>query len=377
MDLDKKICSQCVSDTTIPNIIFDDTGVCNFCKIHDRLEDEYPLGELGQQRLGRLIGKIKFVGRNKQYDCVIGISGGTDSTFCLYQAKKLGLRPLAVHLNNTWNTDTATENMKRAVEKLNVDYKEIHCDWEEFSDLQISFLRASVSEAEIPTDVAIHAVLHQVAAQEGIGYLINGHSFRTEGIVPIGWTYMDGKYINSVQKIFGNRRLKNYPNLTLPNVLHYTFVKRIKAIPLLNYFAYSKKEARKILEQELDWTYYGGHHFESIYTQFIIVYVLMKKFKIDKRKINLSAHVRSGLMTRQQALKELKEEPVVKEGIVEYCIKKLGLTAKELEEIMALEPKTFRDYPTYYPIIRAMRFPIKIACNCNIFSPVVYEKFFG
>lgn len=373
----KKICVRCVSDTSIPNIRFDNKGVCNFCKVHDKLEELYPLDEHGQQRLNQLIAKIKDKGENKKYDCVVGISGGTDSTYSLYMAKKLGLRPLAVHLNNTWNTDIAMENMKKTVTKLGVDFREIHCDWEEFKDLQISFLKASVPEAEIPTDVAIHAILHQVAAEEGIKYVLLGHSFRTEGIAPIGWTYMDGKYINSVQKMFGNTELKSFPNLTISSVFYYTFIKRIKVIPLLNYFKYSKEDARKILEKELDWTYYGGHHFESVYTHFIIVCLLWKKFKIDKRKINFSAHIRSGLMTREQALERLKEEPSVKEGIAGYCIERLGLTTKDFEDIMALPPKSFYDYPTYYPIISAFKFPIKIACKLNMFSPVLYEKFFG
>ena len=373
----QRICVRCVSDTSIPNIRFDENGVCNFCKIHDRLEEEYPLNEPGQQRLNELIDKIKAKGKNKKYDCVVGISGGTDSTYCLYKSKKLGLRPLAVHLDNGWDSEIAIKNIKNAVRKLDIDLKMITCNWEEFKDLQISFLKASVPDAEIPTDVAIHGVLHQVAAEEGIKYIINGHSFRTEGIAPIGWTYMDGKYIQSVQKIFGNTKLKSFPNLTISSVFYYTFIKRIKVIPLLNYFRYSKEDARKILEKEVDWTYYGGHHFESIYTHFIIVYLLMKKFKIDKRKTNFSAHVRSGMMSREQALEELRKEPPVKEGIVEHCIEKLGLTSKEFNEIMAREPRTFHNYPTYYPVIKVIKFPVKIACKLNIFSPVFYEKFFG
>ncbi len=377
MSEDQRLCSRCVSDTTIPGIRFDAEGICNFCVLHDRLEQIYPLGEQGEQARDRLLQKVKDSGRGKAYDCIVGVSGGTDSTYTLYLTRKHGLRPLAVHLNNTWNSDIATRNMERAVEALGVEFRELHCDWDEFRDLQTAFLRASVPEAEIPTDVAIHAILHQVAAREGVRYVLNGHSFRTEGIAPIGWTYMDGRYIKDVQRKFGTRKLESFPNLTLFDVSYYAFIKRVRTIAFLNFFPYSKEKAREVLAEEVGWTYYGGHHFESVYTRFIIAHVLWRKFGIDKRKITLSARVRSGLISRQEAVDELATELTIEQDVVDHCIGRLGLSGEEFDRIMEAEPKSFRDYSTYYSFLRACRIPIKIACKLGIFSPILYYKFFS
>lgn len=372
-----RVCARCVSDTTIPNIRFDAAGECNFCQVHNTLERLYPLDERGQRQLEVLLARVKAAGAGRTHDCVVGVSGGTDSTYMLYLARRLGLRPLAVHLNNTWNTPIAEENMRKAVAALGVDFREVHCHWPEFRALQVAFLRASVPEAEIPTDVAIHAVLHQVAAREGVRYVLNGHSFRTEGVAPIGWTYMDGRYIRSVYRRFGGGRLRGFPNLNLLGYLYYTLIKRIRSAPLLNYFDYSKDRAREVLQAELGWTYYGGHHYESVYTHFVIAHLLYRKFGIDKRKISLSAHVRSGLMTRPEAIERLRTPPALREGTLEACLQRLGLACEEFDAIMRAEPRSFRDYPTYYPMLKAARPLIKVACKLNLVSPVLYGKFFS
>jgi len=374
---DVQVCSKCISDTSIPGIRFDEHGICNFCKAHDELEKQFPLNEAGQQKFNRLIYKIKASGKSKKYDCIVGVSGGTDSTYCLYLAKKLGLRPLAVHLDNGWDSNIAVENISKANSKLNVDYKIVTCDWAEFKDLQIAFLKASVSDAEIPTDIAIIATLYRVAAEEGIRYILNGHSFRAEGLSPTGWTYIDGRYINGVYKSFNKGKLKSFPNLTISNLLYYTFIKSIKTVPLLAYINYSKEESKKILQKELGWTYYGGHHFESVYTRFVITNLLPKKFNIDKRIVEFSAYIRSGQMTREQALESIKEALPEDKDIAEYCRNKLGLTTAEFEKILSSEPKTFRDYSTYYPAIRALRLPIKIACMLNLLPHIFYAKYFN
>jgi N-acetyl sugar amidotransferase len=377
MSGDARVCTRCVSDTTIPDIRFDAAGECNFCKVHDALDRLYPLDARGEAERERLLGRIRRAGRGRPHNCVVGMSGGTDSTYTLYLARQLGLRPLGVHLDNTWNTETAEENMQKAADALDVPVRRIECHWPEFRALQRAFLEASVPEAEIPTDVAIHAVLHDVAADEGIRYVLNGHSFRTEGVAPIGWTYMDGRYIRSVYRQFTGERLRHFPNLTLSRYLYYTMVKGVKGIPFLNYFAYTKTGAREVLQDELGWTYYGGHHFESIYTRFVIARVLYGKFGIDKRKINFSAHVRSGLMDRQDALDRLREPPTVPDETVAYVLDRLGLDEPEFEAIMQAPPKCFRDYPTYYPMLRAMRPLLKAATWVGLVHPVLYMKFFG
>ena len=372
----KRICSRCISDTSIPGIRFDERGICNYCKIHDNLEDQFPLDDLGQQKLNQLVKEIKRKGENKRYNCIVGLSGGTDSTYCLYISKKLGLKPLAVHFDNGWDTEIAKKNMKNAVTKLDVELKTVTCDWDEYKELQISFLKASVPDAEMPTDIAIISALYRAAAEAGIHYVINGHSFRAEGIMPLRWSYGDGRYIKSVHRKFGVTKLKNFPNLSIANLLHYVFVKRVHIVPLLAYIDYNKEDAKRVLEQELDWTYYGGHHFESEYTTFII-YLRGKKFGIDTRKIEYSALVRSGQKRREEAL-ALIEAPFIEDTeLVRACITKLGLSNAEFEAILAAEPKTFIDYPTYYTIIRALRVPIKLACRVNLLPAIFYEKYLG
>lgn len=371
-----KTCSRCILDTTVPEIVFDEKGMCNYCMLHDVLAQEYPLGESGQGDFKNLIRRIKKSGKSKKYDCVVGVSGGTDSSYSLYQAVKAGLRPLAVHFDNGWNSEIAVSNIQRICTKLNVDLYTYVVDWEEFKDLQISFLKASVSDAEIPTDIGILGTLFKIAKQEEIKYIFNGHSFRTEGIAPTGWTYMDGRYIYSVQKKFGKIPLKTFPNFTLSDLFYYTFIKPIKVIPVLNYLSYAKKEAGEILAKELGWRYYGGHHHESIYTRFFQSYYLPKKFNIDKRKRELSARVRVGKIKREKALKKIKDKPYeFEKEIVDYVISKLGLTKKEFSKILSAKNKTFRDYPTYYPLMKVLKEPIKIAYRLNIIPKLLYLKF--
>lgn len=360
MNNDPHICSRCILDSSLPDIQFDDDGICNYCKIHDDLEEKYPLNEFGQQKLNQLIKEIKSKGRNKKYDCVVGTSGGLDSIYCLYLTKKYGLRPLAVHLDNKWNSKIAISNMEKATEKLGVDLRIVTVDWEEFRDLQIAFLKASVPDAEIPTDIGIKSILYQTTAKEGLHYFVYGNNFRTEGIVPRGWTHMDGKYIKSVYKEFGTLKLRSYPNCyTYPRLFYYTVIKGIRVVRLLNYIDYNRRTVMETLEKELSWEDYGGKHYESIYTRFFQSYVLPKKFNIDKRIVHFSALIRSGQMTREEALHKIKEDPYPAEKVKEdmqYVIKKLDITKEEFEDILSRPPKTFLDYSTYYPIIKAMKY---------------------
>lgn len=372
------ICSRCVCDTTIPGIRFDDRGVCNFCKSHDLLLQYYPQDETDRQHLlNELVDRIKQRGKKKKYDCIVGVSGGTDSTYTLYMTKKLGLRPLAVHFDNGWDTVTAVTNIKNATSKLDIDLYTYVVDWEEFKNLQVAFLKASVPGIEVPTDVAIHGALYRAAIKEGVKYILGGQSFMTEGTVPRDWSYIDGTYVKSVHRKYGTVPLKTFPNATIYQIAYYTFIKNIKQIPLLNYIRYSKEEAREILQKELDWTYYGGHHYESVYTHFSSAWFLYRKFNIDKRKISLSGPVRMGHMLRREALEDLGHPPPIDQEIAGYCIKKLGLTQKEFDEIMALPPKTFHDYHTSYPLLQKCRFLLRMAAKLKFITPVLYEKYVG
>lgn len=371
MTNDYKICTKCIMDITDPNIQFDENGICNHCQRYfdEKVKERLFSDEAGQQKLNKLVNKIKIKGENKKYDCIIGVSGGVDSTFVAYLVKKLGLRSLAVHLDNGWNSEIAVNNMKESLKKLNIDLCTVVADWEEFKDLQLSFLKASVPDAEIPTDHGILALLYKVAAKEGIPFIFTGVNVSTEGIHPIRWSYglWDWKYIKSVHKKFGKVKLKNYPHCSLFGLLYYVFVKKIKRIPILNYMKYVKKEAIKIMEKELGWKYYGGKHYESVYTRFVQACILPRKFNIDKRKSHLSSLICSGQITREEALEEMKHDPYPTEEMMEsdkeYVLKKLGFAEEEFDKIMSLSIKTTRDYPSNYwlfPIMRKVSRKFKI-----------------
>jgi N-acetyl sugar amidotransferase len=360
----KQICTRCIVDSTVPGVTFDEQGVCTYCKLHDILDTENPQGDSGLYKLEQYIAQMKESGKNKRYDCVVGVSGGTDSIYLLYWAKQNGLRSLAAHFDNGWDSEIAVHNIQKALEKLEIDLQTYVVDWEEFKDILVSFLKSSLPWADIPTDIGITSTLYKIAAEENLKYILVGNNFRTEGKMPTEWTYSDGKTIKSIQKVFGTKKLRTFPNLTLFDFFLNSIVRKIRIIRPLNYMDYQKAQARALLENKLGWQYYGGHHFESIYTRFVYSYLLPHKFNIDKRIITHSALVRSGGMTRQEALDNLLEAPYPKDRVnedIEYVIKKLGLTTQAFEEIMSLPPKSFRDYPSYYPIFEKFNPLVKAA----------------
>lgn len=371
------ICSRCILDSSIDDIWFDKQGECKYCMIHDEMEKLHPLGQGPENELKFIVNRIKKQGRNKPYDCISGVSGGRDSTYTLYMAVKFGLRPLAVHFDNGWNSDISVKNIKKVCEKLNVPLYTVVADWEEFKDLQIAFLKSSTPDADVPTDYAIYSVLYDVASREGIRYILNGHSFRTEGTSPISWTYMDPLYVSCVHKRFGKiKNFRSFPHMTFLKLIWFTIVKGIKEVRLMEYMDYNKRNVDGLLMKELEWEYYGGHHHENLYTKFFQSYYLPTKFNIDKRKTELSAMIRSGQITRVKALKEIQEASYeYDERVVQYTLNKLGLSKKEFEEIMNSPLKTHNDYKTYLPFIKLMRFPILIATKLRILPHILYLKY--
>src|SRR4030095_3707466 len=242
------VCKRCILDETVNDIWFDENGICKYCYINDAMEKRHPLDQAGQKRLGEIINKIKQTGLNKKYDCIAGVSGGRDSTYTLYKAVQLGLRPLAVHFDNGWNSDISVSNIKNACEKLNVDLHTVVADWEEFKDLQIAFLKSGTPDADIPADYAIYSVLYDAAKQERVKYILNGHSFRTEGTSTISWTYMDGRYLKSVHKQFGKlKKIKSFPVMSMSKLVYYIFANRIKEVRLMEYINYVKKDVDSVL----------------------------------------------------------------------------------------------------------------------------------
>jgi N-acetyl sugar amidotransferase len=351
-----QVCQNCIMDTTDPDIVFDESGVCNHCHRYSVVSEKrlIPVAER-DVRLRALVSEIKAAGEGKAYDCIIGVSGGVDSTYVAYLVKKLGLRPLAVHLDNGWNSELAVSNIEKTLNTLGIDLYTHVIDWDEFRQLQVSFLHAGTPDGEVPTDHAIFALLYQLAAQHGLKHVILGTNVVSEAILPEKWGYgyFDWRYVKDVHKRFGKSKLTTYPRFSLLKLFYYVFLRRIRMVAILNYVEYDKKKAMEVLQNELGWVYYGGKHYESIYTRFYQAYILPRKFNIDKRKAHYSNLICSGQMTREEAL-ALMQEPVYPEKLLqedrEYTIKKLGLTEAGFDAIMKSPNKTFLSYRTSHSL---------------------------
>lgn len=346
------VCSRCVMDSTATEIEFDQNGVCNFCRHYDEvLVNDLFADKNGQEKLDKLISRIKRKGKNRDYDCLIGLSGGVDSSYVAYLVKKkYGLRALAVHLDNGWNTELSVANVEQLVKRLDIDLQTYVLDWKEFRDIQISFLKSSISNIEIPTDHAIWALLIKTAAKMKIPYIIAGNNVVTESIMPESWLYgsKDSKLIKSIHNKFGKVKMKSFPSLTTFNYVDYLIFRGIRWIPILNYIPYVKADAKQFLTDELGWRDYGGKHYESIFTRFFHAYYLPVKFGYDLRKSYLSALICSGQISRKEAMDEIHKPPAPPEMLrndLEYVLKKLRLSQEEFEIILQSQNKTYKDYP--------------------------------
>ena len=338
-------------DTTDPEITFDQNGHCVHCSeyINRRANHKYH-GAESDAELGRIVEQIIKAGKGNEYDCVIGVSGGVDSSYLCYIAKENGLRPLAVHMDNGWNSEKAVQNIKNVTSKLGINYESYVLDWEEFKDLQLAFLRASVPEAETPTDVAIPAAMHDVASKNGIRYILNGGNIATEGILPKSWHYdvKDLKYFNHIHRTFGRKKLKRFPTFGYMREIYYKLVKGMRIVYPLNLVPFVKDDAMRLLEEKFGYRSYGGKHHESGYTKFIQSYYLYEKFGIDYRRAGLSVQICTGEAEREAAIEELKSlpyDPATIENDKYYISKKLGIDRDEFEGILALPPKWYWDYP--------------------------------
>lgn len=355
-------CSRCILDTNDdPQITFDSFGVCSYCRQYDEQEKRFVKKDSeGEQQLKNIISQIKEAGAGKPYDCILGISGGIDSTYLALKAKEFGLRPLAIHFDNGWNSELAVSNIESIISKLRLDLKTFVIDWDEFKDLQLAFLRASVVDIELITDHAILAKLYQLAIDHNIKYILSGGNIVTEFILPKNWIHDKRDHVNirSIHKLFGKRSLSTFPLYT--SFLKWRVVwKGVKSVTLLDLLPYNKEEVKHTISKELGWRDYGGKHYESVFTRFYQGYILPVKFGIDKRKAHLSNLICSGQLTRVQALEELRktgyEESMINADY-EFVIKKLSLTKEEFEVIMKLPVKNHTDYETEKSIYA--RFPI-------------------
>lgn len=371
-----QVCTRCIYDESIPAIKFDEDGICNYCKLIDQLKEEYKTGTpSGEKDLLEIFDQIKKEGKGKKYDCVIGVSGGTDSSYLVYLATKYGLRPLAVHYDNTWNSAIATENIRKVLGKLNIDLYTHVVDNKESDDIFKSFFLASVPELDGSTDIALAEVLYRAAANNGVKYVLEGHSFIAEGVSPLSNAYVDGGYIQSVHKKFGKLKMKTFPNMPFWKFLYWTIFLRIKKIRPYWYIVYSKEDARIFLEKEFGWVYYGGHHLENRMTAFHHSYYTPTKFGIDQRNNSLSASVRSGKISREDALKIYSEPPYIEPELLEYFKKRMNVTKDEFEEIMKRPKKSYKDYKTYKQRFEFLRPLFYIMYKANLVPKSFYLKY--
>ena len=341
-------------DTSDPEIEFDATGVCNHCHRYlSVIANDALRGTEGRAALEQIARRMRADGKHKKYDCIIGLSGGVDSTYVAYLTRQLGLRPLAIHLDNGWNSEIATRNIENVVTRLGIDLQTKVLNWAEFRSLQVAFLRASTPDCEIPTDHAITTVLYQAAVAHGVRYIVSGHNFATEQMMPRSWSFghFDWRYIASVARQHGDQPLRTFPHYTaFEQECVFPFWHRIRELAPLNLVDYNKQEIADILERELGWRAYGSKHHESIYTRFYQTWILPRKFGVDKRRPHLSCLVNGGQLTRDQALTEIAR-PALDERQLDtdrrFVLKKLALSESEFAAIEAAPIRSFWDYDSY------------------------------
>ena len=340
-------------DTTDSKIVFDDKGVCDHCNtFYKDVLPNWHTGERGEHELSALVAKIKQDGKKRDFDCIIGMSGGIDSSYLLYLAvEKMGLRPLVFHVDAGWNSQEAVNNIQRMVDALGLDLFTEVIDWEEIKDLQLAFFKSGVPHIDVPQDHAFFATMYKFAQQHDIRYILTGANLSTECIRnPLEWMYYqsDSIQLRDIHRKFGRYPLKTYP---ITSILYHKvwlpYVKGIRVVRPLNYGPYIKQESMKLLQEKFGWQPYPQKHFESRFTRFYEGYWLPKRFGYDTRKVQFSSLIVTGQMTRDEALEKLKEPALDADTVrqeFEYVATKLGITIAELQGYLDMPKKTFRDY---------------------------------
>lgn len=339
-------CKRCVMDTTTSEIIFDSEGICNFCKDYEKALQKTVFNftlEERTQKLHALLDRVKREGKDKPYDCILGISGGMDSSYLCILAKEWGLRPLIVHFDNGWNSDLAVTNINNILNKLQFELYTHVINWEQFKDLQLSYFKASVLDIEVPNDQLIFATLFKVAKEKGIKNIISGNNIFTEQILPYDWAFhhkFDLTNLKNIHKKFGKGSISGFPTLSLKDRMRYK-KQGFEIHTVFEYIDYKHEEIKQRLEKEFNYIFYECKHFESIFTRFYQGYILPKKWTIDKRKAHLSCLVMAGFTSREEALKELSQPPYALDKQVEdkrYVAKKWDLTDEQFDAIMSKPP---------------------------------------
>lgn len=352
------ICTRCVMDSDCPRIQFDGNGVCNYCKRHEEeMTKRAASGDYTPDKLDALVETIKEEGQGKDFDCVLGVSGGFDSSYVALWAKEHGLRVLCTHLDNGWDTVTANRNIENLVNKLGFALHTEVLDWEEFKDIQLSFMKASVVDIELPTDIAIFACFFETAYKIGTRFILNGSNPLTESghFMPVGWNHYKFDYLNivGIHHRYGTRRMLSFPLLDQHRYQLYRFRNNITVVdPLLYMPNFDMKNGKQRLKKELGWEDYGQKHSESLFTKFYQRYILPEKFGVDKRKSHYSTMVMTNTMSRDEALTRLAKpayNPEELERDKAYVMKKLGLTESEFSEIMSRPIRQHTEFPSEAP----------------------------
>lgn len=364
-EIEYKICQRCVMDTSVEDIKFDNKGICNYCS--DFLKNSSNVLEINPSeqnlKLKTLIKEVKKSGKGKKYDCVVGVSGGVDSSWALVQAVKHGLRPLAVHMDNGWNSELAQNNIANLVRKLEVDLYTHVIDWTEYKNLMLSFLEADVIDVELLYDNAMFGLNYKQANKYGIKYILSGMNTTSEGmVIPKTWNWhkYDKKNIVQIGKKFKNVKLRTFPAIGTLYYIYSKFLKGIQWVPFPDYFQFNKVDVMKILQSEFDYKPYPYKHYESVFTRFYQGYILPNKFNVDKRRVHLGTLVAAGQMKRNDAIKDLEGIPYPSNRALEddkkYFLKKMGWTNKDLEEYINRPGKSHSDYPSekslFYTILK-------------------------
>lgn len=347
-----QICTRCVMDTTDPDITFDKNQVCNHCIEFDEVTSKrwFP-NEEGAKKLEAIYGKMKKENINKEYDCILGLSGGVDSSYLALKLYEAGIRPLVVHVDGGWNSELAVQNIENIVNYCGWHLHTIVINWEEMRDLQLAYLKSAIANQDVPQDHAFFASLYHFATKYGVNYVISGGNIATESISPNSWHWsaMDADNLHAIHNKFGTKKLKDYKTIGFYQLyFYYPFIKKMKVVRPLNFMPYIKSDALQELKDKVGYKEYARKHGESVFTKFFQNYWLPMKFGYDKRRIHLSSLIVSGQMIRENALKELEkplyEDKELKED-KEYIAKKLGVSDEEFEQILQMPSHKYSDFP--------------------------------
>jgi N-acetyl sugar amidotransferase len=349
-------------DTTDPEIVFDEAGVCNHCLTFSEMtmRDWFP-NEEGARRLAKIVERIKLAGAGRPYDCVLGLSGGVDSSYLALKASQWGLRPLVVHVDAGWNSELAVANIEKTVKHCNYDLHTLVVDWEEMRDLHLAYLRAGVANQDVPQDHVIFASLYHFAIRNGIRYILSGGNIATESIFPRAWhgSSMDAINLKAIHKKYGEKPLKQYQTISFfQTYLWYPIAKKMRTVRPLNYIPYCKTNAVTELESTIGWRFYGSKHGESLFTKFFQNYYLTTKFGYDKRRPHLSSLIVSGEMSRDEALADLEKplyDPNELEADITYFCKKLRITRTQFVDLMTVPSQDYTNFANWNGRYRTLK----------------------